>query len=182
MGVFTVYQIIQAIRSFTPVSRSHIIPASAVSQHCHNFSISDSNFCYQSATVTMLRATKPKLTLSLPNTSAAKAAQRSPFPMPISPSPITSPTARNTALNQSGSSTYQPPTFAYTKSSGTKSILKKSPNHIEVSEKRIQFKETPTVTCFSPMPPGYYGEYIKMTADERRWGRRPLGITRSTTL
>ncbi len=78
-----------------------------------------------SAANTVLRATKPKLSLSVPTglASAAgsspragvspatalrragahtSAAPKSPFPLPISPSPISSPTARNTLLNQRG--------------------------------------------------------------------------------
>ncbi|MCJ1352489.1 MAG: hypothetical protein MMC33_002473 [Icmadophila ericetorum] len=119
----------------------------------------------------MLRASKPKLSLALPGTAATHGAPKSPFPLAISPSPINTPTARNTALNQRGFSTFQPATFAYQQSADTKSILKKHQTSGSNTTKRIQFKETPTVTCFSPMPLGYHGEYIKMTRDERRWGR-----------
>lgn len=119
----------------------------------------------------MLRAAKPKLSLAVPTLAATHGAPKSPFPLAVSPSPINSPTARNTALNLRGYSTMQQPTYAYVQSSNTKSILKRDhPSSINTS-KKIQFKDVPTVTCVTPMPPGYHGEYIKMTRDERRWGR-----------
>ncbi|MCJ1479022.1 hypothetical protein MMC13_007706 [Lambiella insularis] len=118
----------------------------------------------------MLRAAKPKLSLAVPTAAASHGAPRSPFPLPISPSPINSPTARNTALNQRGYSTMQTPTFAYKQNTDTKSILKRERTNSN-SGKKIQFNETPKVVCVSPMPPGYHGEYVKMARDERRWGR-----------
>ncbi|MCJ1409532.1 hypothetical protein MMC19_003613 [Ptychographa xylographoides] len=118
----------------------------------------------------MLRTAKPKLSLAMPSMAAAHSAPRSPFPIPVSPSPINSPTARNTAMNQRGFCTAQQPTFAYAQSSSTKSILKRERTNSNSGSKKIQFKENPTITCVSPMPPGYHGEYIKMTRDERRWG------------
>ncbi|MCJ1437561.1 hypothetical protein MMC27_006948 [Xylographa pallens] len=119
----------------------------------------------------MLRAAKPKLSLAVPTVAASHGAPKSPFPLPISPSPISSPTARNTALNQRGFSTMQQPTFAYAQSSNTKSILKRERTNSNTGTKKIQFTETPTINPVSPMPPGYHGEYIKMSRDERRWGR-----------
>ena len=127
---------------------------------------------HSSTTIGMLRAAKPKLSLTVPGTASTHGAPKSPFPLPISPSPISSPTARNTALNQRGFSTLQPPTFNYPQSGDTKSILKKdqSNNNNSAGDKHIQFKESPIVTCVSPMPPGYHGEYKQIGRDERRWG------------
>ncbi|KAL2218608.1 hypothetical protein M432DRAFT_378561 [Thermoascus aurantiacus ATCC 26904] len=128
------------------------------------------------------RAAKPKLTLSI---SAAQNASRPSLSLkspgvttprtPISPSPI-SPTSKNTIANQWGYSTLQVPTYAYTNSSTSKSILKK--HHSEGSTnnmgKRIQFNNSPTVYCVTPIenPDEYYGGYVKMSRDERRWGMR----------
>lgn len=119
----------------------------------------------------MLRAAKPKLSLAVPAAAAGHGAPKSPFPLPVSPSPINTPTARNTLLNQRGFSTYQQPTFAYAQLSNTKSILKKNQLSITTGSKRIQFKDSPTVTCVSPMPPGYHGDYVKMSREDRRWMR-----------
>ena len=120
----------------------------------------------------LARAARPKLALALPTTSAATTrALRSPIPpTPLSPSPI-SPTARNTRLNQRGFSTLQPPTFAYSQSSGTKGILKKGQASSSAISKKLQFREEPTVRCITPVPEDYHGTYIKMTRDERRWGK-----------
>lgn len=137
----------------------------------------------------LARAARPKLALAVPtiNTSAATAAHhtataaRSPLPLPlprtpISPSPI-SPTVRNTRLNQRGfsSATLQAPTFAaYSQStskssSNTKSILKKGGK--VGGTKKLSFKEEPSVRCVSPVPEDYHGTYLKMSRDERRWGK-----------
>jgi hypothetical protein len=124
----------------------------------------------------MLRAAKPKLSLAVPSMSIAHSAPKSPFPIPISPSPINTPTARNTVLNQRGFSTFQPPTFAYQQSANTKSILKRDASTAAAAatqRKKIQFHDIPTVNCVSPMPDGYHGEYVKMSRDERRWGTGP---------
>lgn len=128
----------------------------------------------------MLRAAKPKLSLAVPSTShIAASGPKSPFPLPVSPSPINSPTARNTLLNQRGYSTFQAPTYAYAQPSNTtakKSILKKNvPTTVVTTSngKRIQFNDAPSIKCVSPMPADYHGEYIKMSRDEKRWGKAP---------
>lgn len=121
----------------------------------------------------LARAARPKLALALPTTTAAPTtrALRSPFPpTPVSPSPI-SPTARNTRLNQCGFSTLQPPTFAYSQSTDTKGILKKGQTSGSAISKKLQFREEPTVQCITPVPEDYHGTYVKMTRDERRWGK-----------
>lgn len=121
--------------------------------------------------VSMLaRTSRPKLALALPTATTTSHAMRSPLP-PVSPSPI-SPTARNTRLNQRGFSVMQPPTFAYAQSSETKSILKKGQKPNLTAGKKIQFRDDPAVMCLSPVPEDYHGTYVKMTRDERRWGKR----------
>lgn len=123
----------------------------------------------------LARTSRPKLALALPTATATSHAMRSPAlrsPLPpISPSPI-SPTARNTSLNQRGFSVIQPPTFAYAQSSETKSILKKGRKANLTAGKKIQFQDDPTIMCLSPVPEDYHGTYVKMTRDERRWGKR----------
>lgn len=121
--------------------------------------------------VSMLaRTSRPKLALALPTATTTSHAMRSPLPL-VSPSPI-SPTARNTRLNQRGFSVMQPPTFAYAQSSETKSILKKGQKPNLTAGKKIQFRDDPAVMCLSPVPEDYHGTYVKMTRDERRWGKR----------
>ncbi|SLM34377.1 hypothetical protein LPUS_00078 [Lasallia pustulata] len=120
----------------------------------------------------LARAAKPKLSLALPTTTnSVRPALKSPLPRtPVSPSPI-SPTVRNTRLNQRGFSTLQPPTFAYVQSSNTKSILKKETATRSTSSKKLQFRDDPSIHCITPVPDDYHGTYVKMSRDERRWGR-----------
>ncbi|KAL2056198.1 hypothetical protein ABVK25_003221 [Lepraria finkii] len=119
----------------------------------------------------LARAARPKLVLAVPTINTVSAATaKSPLPRtPISPSPI-SPTVRNTRLNQRGFSTLQPPTFAYSQPSNTKSILKKG-QASSSSSKKLSFKEEPSVRCITPVPEDYHGTYMKMSKDERRWGK-----------
>ncbi|KAK2765487.1 hypothetical protein FQN54_008341 [Arachnomyces sp. PD_36] len=127
------------------------------------------------------RAVKPTLSISTAVSQGAASSRptlslKSPAMMPrtpISPSPI-SPTARNTKLNQRGYSSFQQPTFSYVNQSSSKSILKKNQNQNSSMEKRIQFSGEPTVHCVTPIenPDDYYGSYVKMSREERRWGRR----------
>lgn len=121
----------------------------------------------------LARAAKPKLSLALPTaTTSVRPALKSPLPRtPISPAPM-SPTARNTRLNQRGFSTLQQPTFAYAQSPSMKSILKKGTVASSTSSiKKLQFRDDPAIHCITPVPEDYHGTYIKMTRDERRWGR-----------
>ncbi|MCJ1470655.1 hypothetical protein MMC07_009301 [Pseudocyphellaria aurata] len=123
----------------------------------------------------LARNARPKLALALPTSSTTSRALRSPLPpAPVSPSPV-SPTARNTRLNQRGFSTFQPPTFAYAQSSNTKSILKRGPTPTSTSNssagKKLQFHDEPAVRCLTPVPDDYHGTYVKMTREERRWGK-----------
>jgi len=130
-------------------------------------------------TVTMLasRSMKPKLSLSI-STNIAQTSRPSlpvlspvskPMCSPLSPSP-SSPTARNTRLNQRGYSTLQKPTYAYSNSSSCRSILKKGQPSSAVSQRKLQFSEQPVVYKVAPIEEeDYYGAYKKMTRDERRW-------------
>ena len=119
----------------------------------------------------LARAARPKLSLAVPALSVSPSAAKSPLPRtPISPSPI-SPTVRNTRLNQCGFSTLQPPSFAYSQPSGTKSILKKGAEK-GTKGKKLQFREEAEVRCVTPVPEDYHGTYAKMSKDERRWGPR----------
>ncbi|KLJ07153.1 hypothetical protein EMPG_17355 [Blastomyces silverae] len=137
------------------------------------------------------RAAKPKLSLSIAAASTSTTSRpvlslKSPVAMsmamsprtPLSPSPL-SPTARNTKLNQRGFSTMQQQaTFAYVNPASSKSILKKnsvsssssSPSS-GASSKRIQFNCEPIIHCVTPIEntEDYYGGYMKMSRDERRW-------------
>lgn len=118
--------------------------------------------------VIMYRSAAPKLSLSI---SAAQNVRptlslKSPgLPRtPISPS-AASPTAKRF-------SSLQVPSYNYSNSCTSKSILKKQPGgHNAVPEKRIQFKGTPTVHCVTPIenPEEYYGNYVKLSREERRW-------------
>lgn len=123
------------------------------------------------------RAAKPKLSLSIssaqnvssrPSLSLLSPGPTSRMPRtPISPSPISPAASR-----RDYSSMLQPPMYAYTNSSSAKSILKKH-KHATSSSKRIQFENTPTVYCVTPIEnkEEYYGGYVKMSRDERRWGQ-----------
>ncbi len=119
----------------------------------------------------MIARRGPKLALAVPTLTIPTATVKSALPRtPISPSPI-SPTVRNTRLNQRGFSTTQPPTFAYSQSSNTKSILKKGHSSRSMSGKKLSFSEEPAVRSIEKLPQECYGEYVKMSKDERRWGR-----------
>ena len=115
-------------------------------------------------------AARPKLAL---NTTAAQNARptlslKSPMTVPrtpISPVPVASPAKMRF-------STLQVPTYAYTNSCSSKSILKKQKSgRSGATEKRIQFQFTPTVHCVTPIenPDEYYGKHTKMSREERRW-------------
>ncbi|KAI4187912.1 MAG: hypothetical protein LQ348_004004 [Seirophora lacunosa] len=121
----------------------------------------------------LARAARPKLALAVPTGPVVSAAVKSPaLRTPISPSPI-SPTVRNTKLNQRGASTLQVPSFAYALNPGTKSILKKNQTTASLAGKKLQFNEEPVVRCITPVPADYHGTYVKMSKDERRWGKGP---------
>ncbi|KAI4257837.1 MAG: hypothetical protein LQ352_001487 [Teloschistes flavicans] len=120
----------------------------------------------------LARATRPRLALSVPTVPAVTSlAPKSPvLRTPVSPSPNSS-TVRNTKLNQRGLSTLQVPTFAYEQNANTKSILKKPQATSSLASKKLRFREDPTVRCITPVPEDYHGTYVKMSRDERRWGK-----------
>lgn len=123
----------------------------------------------------MLRtAAKPKLSLAVPKLSISttssgplSAAPRSPL---ISATTPISQAARNAQLNQRGASTLQVPTFAYTNSANSKSILKRDTAK-SAAGKNIRFSEVNSVQCVSPLPEECYGTSVRMSRDEKRWRR-----------
>ncbi|OAL35285.1 hypothetical protein AYO20_05539 [Fonsecaea nubica] len=120
-----------------------------------------------SLSISTAQTTRPTLSLKSPMTPL-----RSPLKSPVSPSPA-SPTARNTRLNQRGYSTLQQPTYSYVNSSSSRSILKKSPSKTSTQRRQLSFSDTPVVYSVTPIEEeDYYGRHVKMSRDERRWGRR----------
>lgn len=114
------------------------------------------------------RAAKPKLSLSMSAVQNSRPSLSLKSPVvprtPISPS-AASPTAKKF-------SSLQVPSYGYTNSCSSKSILKKSHagRSTASSDKRIHFG-SPTVHCVTPIenPDEYYGNYTKLTREERRW-------------
>ncbi|KAI9930118.1 hypothetical protein ASPWEDRAFT_285981 [Aspergillus wentii DTO 134E9] len=113
------------------------------------------------------RAAKPKLSLSI---STAQTSTRPSLSLkspglprtPISPAAASPGAARFSSL--------QVPSYGYTNSCSSKSILKKQPGS-SGSAKHIQFKGTPVVHAVTPIenPEEYYGNYTKLSREERRW-------------
>ena len=68
----------------------------------------------------------------------------------------------------------QQPTYAYSNASCSKSILKKHQTPRSAANRRLQFREEPTVYCVTPIEntTDYYGAYEKMSREERRWSRK----------
>ncbi|KAJ5929365.1 hypothetical protein N7454_007213 [Penicillium verhagenii] len=119
-------------------------------------------------------ATRPKLGLNI------SAAQTAPRPTLSLKSPVTIPRTPLTPVATASPtsqrfSTLQVPTYGYTNSCSSKSILKKQQSaRSGAVEKRIQFKGTPTVYCVTPIenPDEYYGTHTKISREERRWSVR----------
>lgn len=116
------------------------------------------------------RAAKPKLSLSISaaqNTTRPSLSLKTPGfgpRTPISPS-TASPTAKRF-------SSFQVPSYSYTNSCSSKSILKKYPAERSTkTDKRIKFNGAPVVHCVTPIenPDEYYGKYTKLSREERRW-------------
>jgi hypothetical protein len=106
--------------------------------------------------VAAVQATRPVIpTLIIPGAASSAATSRP----AVLPSPLT-PTARNTALNARPlhSSSLQVPALAG----------KSAKKH---AAKSVRFAEEEHVTLVSPCPREYYGEYVAMTREERRWAR-----------
>lgn len=119
------------------------------------------------------RAAKPKLSLSISAAQNTRSSLSLKSPgvaprTPISPSP-----AAPSPGGKRFSTTLQPPAYNYTNSCSSKSILKKNPGagSTRHADKRIQFRNTPTVHCVTPIenPEEYYGSYTKLSKEERRW-------------
>ncbi|KAJ5199488.1 hypothetical protein N7491_011304 [Penicillium cf. griseofulvum] len=117
------------------------------------------------------RVVKPKLSLSI------SAVQNAPRPSLSLKSPSTlprTPVSPISAASPSGMrfSSLQVPSYSYTNSCSSKSILKKqSSSRATTVDKRIQFQITPTIHCVTPIenPDEYYGKHMKMSREERRW-------------
>ncbi|KAL4941190.1 hypothetical protein BDV06DRAFT_194978 [Aspergillus oleicola] len=120
----------------------------------------------------MIRTAKPKLSVSISaaqNTVARPSLSlKSPGPLahsprsPLPPSPA--PSKRFSSL-----SVPQPPSYNYVNSCSSKSILKKQAGRTGPS-KKIAFG-APTVHCITPIEntEEYYGNYTKLSKEERRW-------------
>jgi len=64
----------------------------------------------------------------------------------------------------------QQPTYSYSNTSSSRSILKKGQMSTSASQRKLQFSEKPVVYNVAPIEEDdYYGAYQKMTRDERRW-------------
>jgi len=110
-------------------------------------------------------AARPKLSLAVPSASKPSIPQlvipasvsqvHRPSHLP-SPSPLT-PTARNTQFNQRSSSTLQVPSMHG-------SAPKKT-----AGKKKVSFADAHHVELVSPCPQDYYGDYVKVSREERRW-------------
>lgn len=129
------------------------------------FSSSTSNI----ANMYAARSMKPKLSLSIATTSTPRPSLSLKSPgiprTPISPVAAASPTSKRF-------SSLHVPSYNYSNSCSSKSILKKQPvSRPGVADKRIQFQVTPTVHCVTPIenPDEYYGTHTKITREERRW-------------
>ncbi|KAJ5794533.1 hypothetical protein N7457_001132 [Penicillium paradoxum] len=116
-------------------------------------------------------AVRPKLSLSIStaqNVPRPSLSLKSPSALPRTPvSPISA--ASPTSMRFSS---LQMPSYSYTNSCSSKSILKKQPaSRAGAIDKRIQFQATPTVHCVTPIenPDEYYGKHMKMSREERRW-------------
>lgn len=119
----------------------------------------------------MYRAGTPQLRVSIAaaqNASRPSPSLRSPNAVsrtPRSPISASSPTGKRYL-------SLQVPTYAYTNTCSSKSILKKQQSaRADAAEKRIQFRGTPIVHCVTPIEntDEYYGKHTKMTREERRW-------------
>ena len=101
----------------------------------------------------MPSASKPTIPQLMVPTGASHLHRPSPLP-PTSP---LTPTARNTQLNQRGAASLQLP-----------ALQVPAPNK-SAGKKKVSFADAHHVELVSPCPQDYYGEYVKMTREERRW-------------
>ncbi|MCJ1328830.1 hypothetical protein MMC10_005507 [Thelotrema lepadinum] len=132
----------------------------------------------------------PKLTLTVPTITSPtipSAAPKSPFPasgtfssspLPLSPSSLASPTARNTLLNsRSFSSSLHPSSpvviaAAPAKKGSGGGILKKAGCACTRAEtgKKISFSREARINVVSPLPADCHGTYVR-AGGEGRWMR-----------
>jgi len=64
----------------------------------------------------------------------------------------------------------QHPTYAYSNTSSSRSILKKGETPTSSAQRKLQFSEKPVVHKVAAIEEeDYYGAYKKMSRDERRW-------------
>ena len=160
---------------FVDQSPPHVLFAffNLISYHCPFSFLHFPHIFYgqlPSLTMYAARAAKPKLSLSISAAQNTRSSLSLKSPgvaprTPISPSPAAS------SPGGKRFSTLQPPTYNYTNSCSSKSILKKHPGASSHADKRIQFKNTPTVHCVTPIenPEEYYGTHTKLSREERRW-------------
>lgn len=159
----------------------HIILRGIFRQQDVHYQTSLLSSCNPTTAKMLARSAKPKLTISLatgPAQSARPAlslkSPMGPMRSPRSPMP-NSPTSMNTKMNQRGLTTLQQqqqPTYAYTNTSTSRSILKKG-QAAKTACRHLQFSAEPVVHCVTPIEDAeYYGAYKKMTRDERRWTSR----------
>ena len=117
----------------------------------------------------LARVARPKLTLTVPTVTSPTVtsnAPKSPFPIAVSHSPITSPTARNTLYNQRGLSTLSPRPLPVTAQATG------APKKNARTMKKISFNKETRVNLVSPMPADYHGDYRKISKEEERWGSK----------
>lgn len=120
------------------------------------------------------RSVKPKLSLSISATQNSRPSLSLKSPGPSSIRTLTPVSPVSPRANQREYSALAPVTYTYTNSSTSKSILKKHQSPRSGISKRIQFDNSPTVYCVTPIEnkEDYYGGYVKISRDERRWGLR----------
>jgi len=122
------------------------------------------------------RTVKPKLSLSISaaQNSRPSLSLKSPGPSSIRTLTPVSPVSPTARTSQREYSALAPVTYAYKNSSTSKSILKKHQSSRSGMSKKIQFDNSPTVYCVTPIEnkEDYYGGYVKISRDERRWGLR----------
>ncbi|KAL2824026.1 hypothetical protein BDW59DRAFT_148073 [Aspergillus cavernicola] len=124
---------------------------------------------------------KPKLSVSIAaaqsTVSRPSLSLKSPGPLhsprsPLPPSPAAPASKRFSTIQVSSQAQMQMqvPSYNYVNSCSSKSILKKQAG-ASASGKRIQFQGNPTVHCITPIEnrDEYYGNYTKLSKEERRW-------------
>lgn len=115
----------------------------------------------------MLRAAKPKLSLAVPTTSVPTHTCGPCSPLTFNRSPVTNaltPTTRNTMFNQRGLAASTAATASF--------VTSNNKSGVRITGKRVQFSNKESVKCISPLPKEYYGEWVGMSRDEKKWGKK----------